>query len=189
MNFKQLKLFGLVPHPRILLSKANSTTVRVDVVLTNGNFEDGNLTLVPNDVADLNFTRNDFPLEVAGLTNGQNYNLTFVVGLGSSSGSCGEGGPTYSDVINLNYQPGIFFSLCAISTILSNSKIVIYGPSMGFTGSPTRAGKQLEFGKYIFDILNHIFVDRIRDPVFNLNMFSTIFVNYPHFCTFCLTAT
>ena len=88
----------------MVTSKANSTTVRVDVALDGGSFDSANVSFSPA-LADETFSDEDLPVLLSGLTSGVDYNMTFVFGVGGST-NCGDDGNKYSSPIVVEYEPG-----------------------------------------------------------------------------------
>ena len=76
-------LLRTVPTPTVITSKANSTTVRVDVALDGGSFDSAKVSFSPALADQQTFSDKDLPVFLAGLTSGVDYNLTFVFGVGA----------------------------------------------------------------------------------------------------------
>ena len=88
----------------MVISKVNSTAVRLNVALDGGNFDSGNVSFSP-DTSDQTFDQDELPIVLSGLTSGVDYNLTFVFGVGKTT-NCGQSGTLYSSPTVLKYLPG-----------------------------------------------------------------------------------
>ena len=103
---RRLTVYSLTdPEPTVILSKVNSTSVRVDVALNGRNFDIGNVSFSPAVTVET-FAKEDIPVMLSGLTSGVDYNLSFVFGVGETT-NCGASGKLYSSPAVVEYNPGI----------------------------------------------------------------------------------